>query len=453
MSGETGNLTKGPILRVLTKLALPIVAAAFLSTAYNIMDMAWVGQLGAKALAGVGVGGMYLWLSQGLSMMARMGGQVYMAQEVGRGNRKEAGCYAATAIQLGILFGVLFGVVCIVFAEPLTAFFGLSSAEAVAASEIYIRITCGLVIFSYLSLVLTGLYTAQGNSKTPLEANFIGLAVNMVLDPCLILGLGPFPRLEVAGAAIATVTAQAIVVGVMTVGIRRDRSRDNILRDIKIFRISEKFYLKRVVTMGGPSALQTIVYCMISMVLSRMIGKFGDAAIAVFRVGGQIESISWNIANGFSAAINAFAAQNFGAGEMKRVKEGYRVSMWTVLIWGGLVTAAFVVFPEQISGVFFHKMDEIVLCVDYLIIMGVGEAPMCLEMMSVGAISGLGNTKLCSIISIVFTGMRIPLALMLGLTSLGLNGIWWAMTISSVAKGIIFYGAFQRECRMSQHGE
>ena len=95
-----GNLTKGPILKTLTKLAIPIMASSFLGTLYNLTDMAWIGLLGSKAVAGVGVGGMYTWLSQGLASMARMGGQVQVAQCIGKGNRDEANKYAQTAVQL-----------------------------------------------------------------------------------------------------------------------------------------------------------------------------------------------------------------------------------------------------------------------------------------------------------------------------------------------------------------
>ena len=98
-----GNLTKGPILKTLTKLAIPIMASSFLGTLYNLTDMAWIGLLGSKAVAGVGVGGMYTWLSQGLVSMARMGGQVQVAQCIGKGNRDEANKYAQTAVQLATL--------------------------------------------------------------------------------------------------------------------------------------------------------------------------------------------------------------------------------------------------------------------------------------------------------------------------------------------------------------
>ena len=85
-----GNLTKGPILKTLTKLAVPIMASSFLGTLYNITDMAWIGLLGSKAVAGVGVGGMFTWFSQGLASMSRMGGQVQVAQCIGRGDKEEA---------------------------------------------------------------------------------------------------------------------------------------------------------------------------------------------------------------------------------------------------------------------------------------------------------------------------------------------------------------------------
>ena len=110
---SVGSLTQGPILPVLTRLAVPIMAASFLSTAYSITDMAWVGMLGSKAVAGIGVGGMYAWLSNGLSTLARMGGQVHVGQALGRGEVEEARQYTAAALQLTTLFGILFGAVCL----------------------------------------------------------------------------------------------------------------------------------------------------------------------------------------------------------------------------------------------------------------------------------------------------------------------------------------------------
>ena len=436
-----GNLTKGPILNTLTKLAIPIMASYFIGTLYNITDMAWIGQLGSKAVAGVGVGGMFTWLSQGLSSIARMGGQVQVAQCIGRGDREKAHGYAQVAIQLAFYMGLIFALISLIFVHQMVGFFNLTDPEAYSAAVSYTRIACGLIVFSFLTVTLTGLYTAQGDSQTPFWANLIGLATNMILDPILILGPGPFPKLGVIGAAIATVTAQFIVMGIMVLGVMRQK-KENVLKGIRLAAVIPGSYLKGICQIGIPSGIQDMTYCFISMILTRMVSGFGAEALATQRVGGQIESISWHTADGFAAALNAFTAQNYGAGKMDRVKKGYRASLLTVGVWGLLVTAIFVFAPNTIARIFFHEPKAIAIAVSYLIIIGLSEAFLCVEITTIGAISGLGKTHLCSIISILFTSMRIPLAIVLGNTSLGLDGIWWAVSSTSMIKGIIFTATF-----------
>ena len=435
-----GNLTKGPILKTLTKLAIPIMASSFLGTLYNITDMAWIGLLGSKAVAGVGVGGMFTWLSQGLAAMARMGGQVQVAQCIGRGERDRAHGFAQAAVQLATLMGMAYAVISLVFTRQMVAFFQLTDPEAQTAALSYTKIACGLIVFSFLTLTMTGLYTAQGDSKTPFLANLIGLVTNMILDPVLILGPGPFPKLGVVGAAIATVTAQAIVMMMMILGVIIQK-KENILKGIRLTAKIPKEYLGGLCRIGIPTAIQGMAYCAISMVLTRMVSAYGAEAVATQRVGGQIESISWNTADGFAAALNAFIAQNYGAGKMERVRKGYRASLWTVGIWGLLISFVFICFPQAIADIFFHEPKAVATAVGYLVIIGFSEAFMCVELTTVGALSGLGRTRLCSIISITFTSARIPLAIILG-GLIGLSGIWWALSITSIIKGIIFTCTF-----------
>ena len=435
-----GNLTKGPILKTLTKLAIPIMASSFLGTLYNITDMAWIGLLGSKAVAGVGVGGMFTWLSQGLAAMARMGGQVQVAQCIGRGERDRAHSFAQAAVQLATLMGMAYAVISLLFTRQMVAFFQLTDPEAQTAALAYTKIACGLIVFSFLTLTMTGLYTAQGDSKTPFLANLIGLVTNMILDPVLILGPGPFPKLGVVGAAIATVTAQAIVMMMMILGVIIQK-KENVLKGIRLTAKIPKEYLSGLCRIGIPTAIQGMAYCAISMVLTRMVSAYGAEAVATQRVGGQIESISWNTADGFAAALNAFIAQNYGAGKMERVRKGYRASLWTVGIWGLLISFVFICFPQTIADIFFHEPKAVATAVAYLVIIGFSEAFMCVELTTVGALSGLGRTRLCSIISITFTSARIPLAIILGGLT-GLSGIWWALSVTSIVKGIIFTCTF-----------
>lgn len=451
MEKKTQNrLTEGPILKTLIRLALPIVGSSFLGTVYSITDMAWIGMLGSRAVAGVGVGGMYVWLSQGIVSLARMGGQVHVAQCFGRNEKEKAANYAMAAVQMTILFALVFSAFCLLLTDPLIGFFNLNDAESIDSARIYTRITCGLILFSYLSQTLTGLYTAQGDSRTPFLANLLGLVTNMILDPVLILGIGPFPRLEVAGAAIATVTAQVIVSGVMLISaIHFSRQGNNVLFQTGIHSVKEKRYYRDICKMGIPTALQGMIYCMISMILAAFTAVFGPAAIAVQRLGGQIESVSWNVSDGFAASLNAFVGQNYGAGKMERVRKGCRYGCITVAVWGLMVTLAFLLLPELISRVFFHEEEALAISVNYLKIIAWSEAFMCVELTAIGALSGLGKTKLCSIISILFTGLRIPLAVILSKTLLGLDGVWWALASTSIMKGIIFYIVLQKHTNHS----
>jgi putative MATE family efflux protein len=416
--------------------------SSFLATAYNITDMFWIGKLGSKAVAGIGVGGMYVWLSGGLCSLTRVGVQVNSAWEIGRNNLSEARKYITEAIKLITLLGLAFGLISIYFADTMINVLGVKDPETFAHGKIYLQIACGAIIFSFLINTITGIYTSWGDSLTPLKVNFIGLILNMILDPLLIHGYSIFPRLESAGAAIATVSAQAFALLLFIFDIVKDKASNNLLKGNTYFAPLKKQYLSKIIKIGGPIAIQSSLYCCISMVLTKFITVFGAAALAVQKVGGQIESISWNIADGFGSATNTFSAQNYGAGKMDRVKKGYKISALIILVWGTLITLLFLLFPETISKMFFFEKDAIDVSINYLIIVGLSEPFMCVELLAIGAISGLGNTKLCSLISVVFTAIRIPLAYVLMTNGLGVSGIWWALTISSVLKGIILHFAF-----------
>ena len=439
------DLTSGPIMKTLSEACSANHASSF-SELPIISQICLDRTSGSKQLP-VSVWAACMCGFPRAGSLPRMGGQVNTAQSCGRKDYKEARSYAASALQMTILFGLLFSAASIIFLDPLIGFFNLTDPEAYSSARSYMLITCGLIIFSFLNLTLTGLFTAQGDSRSPLMANFLGLVGNMFLDPLLILGIGPFPRLETVGAAIATVTAQFLVFAVLVFRIFTSGLEPNILRELHLFsRFPGKFY-KNIFRIGFPTAIQSMIYCMISMVLTRMVSAFGAAAIAVQRVGGQIESVSWNTADGFASALNAFTAQNFGAKKYDRIRHGYRISFGILAIWGLIITAAFVLLPRPISGLFFHDPESLGISVNYLIIIGFCEAFMAIELMTIGALSGLGMTKLCSIISIILTGARIPLAMLLTHAGMGLNGIWWALSLTSIVKGIIFTLTFRQTSR------
>lgn len=433
------DLLHGPILTSLTKLALPIMATSLVQMAYNLTDMAWVGRVGSGAVTAIGTAGMYVWLSQGVSMLAKMGGQIKVAHSLGEENPKNAAIYAQGAVQLGILLALLYGALTLVFAGPLIGFFGLSDSGTIQDAQRYLRITCGMVLFPFLNSILTGIFTARGDSKTPFSANFAGLITNMILDPVLIFGFGVIPRMEAVGAAIATVIAQIVVTVMFLLATKKDAG---FFGEIRIWKKTPRSYITTIFHLGLPAAIQNLLYTSISMVLTRFVAAWGDTAVAAQRVGSQIESISWMTADGFAAAINSFVGQNYGSGQYQRVKKGYQAASGVMFLWGMICSLLLLFLAEPIFCLFINEAAIVPMGVNYLVILGISQMFMCIELTTIGALSGMGKTLLCSGISIVLTSARIPLAIMLGSTSLGLNGIWWAFTISTVAKGIVFFICF-----------
>ena len=393
------DLLNGNILTSLTELALPIMATSLVQTAYNLTDMAWIGMVGSDAVAAVGAAAMYTWLSSGVATLARMGGQVKSAHAYGEGNRREAVQYGKGALQLALVLAAVYGIITNLFAGPLIDFFHLNSNLVVEDAIVYLRIACGLILFAFIGQTLTGLYTASG-------------------------------------AAIATVTAQFIVALVLVISMRRDPV---LASQMRVWIPTPLSNIKTMVRIGFPAAIQSMLYCGISMVLTRFVTAWGDTAVAVQRVGGQIESISWMTADGFGTAINAFVGQNYGAGNLKRVKKGYMTASAIMFIWGIFTTCLLIFGAAPIFSLFIHEAEVIPAGADYLRIIGFSEMFMCVELMTVGALSGMGKTMEASVITIILTASRIPLAVILGGTAMGLNGIWWALTISSIVKGIIFF--------------
>lgn len=427
------NLLEGNILPALSALALPIMATSLIQMAYNLIDMIWIGKIGASAVASVGAAGMFMWLSNGLVTLAKMGGQIKVGHALGAQKKEDAASYAQSSIQMGIVFAIGFGILSIVFADEMIGFFQLNSAQVIQDAKLYLMITCGLVIFSFMNQIFTGILTAMGNSRTSFIATGIGLVLNIVLDPLFIFGFGAIPPMGVAGAAIATVLAQLVVMLLFLHTILRDTV---LFSNVHILHSYSSQHTMEIFRIGLPSAVQSMLFSGISMVIARLIAGWGDAAVAVQKVGSQIESISWMTAEGYAAALNSFVAQNHGAKNTDRIREGYRLSMIVMLSWGVFCSLVLIVFPQLIFQVFIQEAEVLPMGVDYLRILGVSQLFMCMEITTAGAFSGLGKTLPPSIVSITLTGARIPMAILLG-RWLGLNGVWWAITISSIGKGIV----------------
>lgn len=434
---KENNLLEGGIFAGMSRLALPIMLTSFIQMAYNLVDMIWIGRMGSGAMAAVGAAGIYLWIADSITSVARMGGQIKVAHAIGAGDTERAKRFAASAIQLGIVLSLAYIGLLVVFHKGFVGFFRLGQADIIAQAEGYLLITGTFaVFFGGLNQILTGLCTGRGNSKLPFVATSVGLVLNVVLDPLLIFGLGPIPALGVAGAAIATAAAQGVVTLLFLGFLLKDKA---FFRQLPLFRKPDFPCVKEVFSLGLPAGIQNLFMSGLSLLISRIVSGFGASAIAIQRVGGQVESISWMISGGFGIAINAFIGQNFGAKLMQRVQKGAHTAFALMAGWGVVCSLVLLVFPQQILSLFIHEEALVPMGVDYLRILGLCQFFSCVESAATGAFNGLGQTKIPSAASIFFNLARIPVAMLLSSPAfgLGLNGVWWALTLMAIIKGTL----------------
>ena len=433
------DLLKGNILGALVSMSLPIMATSLLQMAYNMTDMIWIGRVGSNSVAAVGAAGMFVNFATGLSAFLRVGGQVNVAQTYGAGDIRKAARYSRNALQMGVILSVIYGLIICLLRKPLISFFRFTNAQVIADAETYLLIMGAFTLFNIVNPIFTAVITATGNSRSPFAISTVGLVMNLILDPVLIFGMGGFPRLGVLGAAIATVLAQFIVFLLFLSYMRKD---PQVFSHMKLLAPLDGHLCGKIIHIGLPATVQGVMFNGISMTIGRIIAGWGETAIAVQKVGIQVEAISYMTADGFASATNSFIAQNYGARQYDRARKGYGTALSVMMAWGVLTTCTLVFLPQYIFRVFITEPEVIPLGVDYLRILGYSQFFMCMEILTAGAFSAYGKTMPPSVVSIVFTTMRIPMALLLGKTSLGLNGVWWSISLSSVFKGVILVTLF-----------
>jgi len=429
---RASDFTRGAITPQIMSLALPIMGTAFIQMAYNMADFYWIGHLSGIAAAAVGAMGLFAWLGVSFSLLTKVGAEITISQSIGARTYLRADRYAQHAIVLSAFFGLLFGLFLFFFRVPLVSFFSFTSPVASYYANDYLAIVSFGSPFVFLNATFFGLYNGKGRSKLAFWANGIGLLLNMLLDPLLIEGYFFFPRMEVAGAALATSFSQLCVTMVFCLlNLRKDALFPVLF---KRFRFSFSF-AKRILRLGVPVTLLNGLFAGISLVIARLVAQWGDIGVAVQSVGAQIEAISWMTAGGFSTALASFVGQNWGAQNIARIKKGYRLTLAYMLSLGVVSTLLFMLWGEEIMGFFIPEKEAMFLGGRYLFIIGVSQIFMILEITNSGVFNGIGRTTAPAVVGTTFNLLRIPLALWWG--SIALEGIWWGITVSSILKGTV----------------
>lgn len=428
------DLLEGPIFSALFKLALPLMGISFVQMAYSLVDTIWLGRLSTGAVAAVGSVGLFIWVAQAVTLISKVGLSVGMSQALGRGDNREVKRVITASIQVSIFFWLVIALTYFFGRDVLLGFYGLN-AEVHGLARGYLAIMAIGMFFTFANPVLSTLFVSRGNSVTPFKISIIALVFNMIMDPLLIFGVGIFPALGVRGAAIATVMAQIVATGLYIYTIHQQKTGD---LNVNLTKFS-KHHILDVLKLGIPPCLQSAIHASVALILNRYVASFGSNYIAVYSVGAQIESLSWMTAEGFSMAMSTFIGQNYGSIRYERLQEGFKTGMRIIVTIGILVSLLLYFGNESLFAIFVPKdPDTIVHGGQYLKIISISQTFMTIEILTGGAMNGLGLTRYPAIVSTIFNILRIPGALLL-MTSIGINGIWWSMSLSSVVKGIVLY--------------
>ncbi len=425
----TKNLTSGPIHRQLFNLAVPIMGTSFVQMAYSLTDMAWVGRLGSESVAAIGSVGILTWMTNSISLLNKVGSEVSVGQSIGAQNAPDARSYASHNLTLSLIISICWGLILFVFAEPIMQIYKLEPAITAKAVN-YLRIVATAFPFIFLSASFTGIYNASGQSKIPFMISGIGLLLNMILDPLFIFGFG----WNTEGAAIATWVSQATVLGLF---IYRLKKRKEVLGGFAFFTKLESRFVKRIFKLGLPVAILNTLFSIINLFMARTASLYGGhIGLMTLTAGGQLEAIAWNTSQGFSTALSAFVAQNYAAGKNDRVLGAYATTLKMTAVFGAFCTLLFVFWGSELFSLIVpdpqaYKAGGVFLRID-----GYSMLFMMLEITTQGLFYGTGRTIPPAVISIGFNTLRIPLAMLLASIGMEITGVWWAISLTSIAKGI-----------------
>lgn len=426
------NLTEGSIRKQLFNLAIPIMGTSFVQMAYSLTDMAWVGRIGSEAVAAIGAVGILTWMLQSFSLLNKVGAEVTVGQSIGSGNQQEAKAYAAHNLTLALIFSLMWGVIFFSLATPIVSLYKLSPEISAKAVE-YLRIVSTAFPFVFLASAFTGVHNAAGLSKIPFYISGAGLALNMLLDPLFILLFG----WGTAGAAYATWLSQCMVILLFVYQLK---VRNKLWDDFHFFVPLKWKYTLKVVRIGIPVALLNSFFAVINMLMGRTASTYGGHyGLVALTTGGQIEAIAWNTSQGFSTALSAFTAQNYAARKRNRVEAAYLTTLMMTSIFGVFCTFLYVFYGNEIFSIVVPEREAYMAGGLFLRIDGYSMMFLMLEITMQGLFYGIGRTVPPAVTSIVFNTLRLPLAMLLGAIGLGIEGVWWAICISSILKGIVSF--------------
>lgn len=422
-----------PVLPLMLSMALPMVLSMMVNSLYNIIDSFFVAQISEEAMTALSLVYPVQNVINAVGIGFGIGINAVIAFYLGAGDNREADQAATQGLVLAVIHGVVMTVCCIVM---MPAFLGMfTSSETV----IELGVRYSVVAFAFTLIIIVGvtfekIFQAVGNMKTTMISLMCGCITNIVFDPVLIFGYGPFPAMGIEGAALATGIGQALTLAIYLVvyfvrPIRVHIRRQHILPG--------KGMVLKLYSIGIPATLNLALPSLLISVLNAILATYSEVYILVLGIYYKLQTFIYLPANGIVQGMRPLIGYNYGAGEHKRVSQIYKI----VLCMSGIImvlgTVICLMIPDQLMGMFTHTEATIQAGETALRIIGAGFIVSAVSVTSSGALEGLGKGTPSLLISLCrYVVVIIPVAFLLS-RLFGAVGVWNAFWITEAITAII----------------
>ena len=431
LRGSPQDYTAIGIDRAIFLLAVPMVLEMAMESLFTLVDVFWVARLGANAVATIGLTESLLTIVVAIAMGLGLSTTAMVARRTGEKNPEGAAVAAVQAIALGVGVSLVMGLPCLFLAPRLLAVMG-ATPTIIHVGSGYARIVLGASGVLVLLYLNNAIFRGAGDAAIAMRVLWLSNFINLALDPCLIFGVGPFPRLGVTGAAVATTTGRSIGLLFQVVMLLRGSERLRILRRQLRFELGVMRRLARVSVTG---ILQFLIGQASWIVLVRIISVFGGAAIAGYTIAIRILIFvilpSWGLAN----AAATLVGQNLGAGEPGRAEQSvWRTGFYNMLFMG-TVGVLSIVLAHPIILLFTNDPAVVPLAVSALRIISFGNVGYAYGMVMLQAFNGAGDTRTPTVVNLFgYWVLEIPLAYALALHgTLASSGVYLSILIAEMA--------------------
>ena len=431
LRGSHQDFTTGSLNRAILLLAIPMILEMVLESLFAVVDVFWVGRLGADAIATVGLTESMLSLVMAIGFGLSLSTTAMVARRVGEKDPKGAAVAGVQAIVIGLVFSAMVGLPCLFYAPSLLRLMG-ASPQIVATGSGYARIALGgggVIMMLFLN---NAIFRGAGDAAIAMRLLWVSNIINLILDPCLIFGWGPFPKLGVTGAALATFTGRSIGVLYQFYRLLRGSERIRILRSQLRVNLGVLLRLLRVSATG---ILQFLIAHTSWIGLVRIVSVFGSDALAGYTIAIRILIFvilpSWGLSN----AAATLVGQNLGAKQPERAETSvWRTGFYNMLFLG-IIGVIFLIFATPVVRLFTNDPAVVPLAATCLRILSYGNIGYAYGMVMLQAFNGAGDTVTPTWVHFFgFWLLEIPLAYFLAIPAhAGANGVYISIVVAEAA--------------------